>query len=90
MGVLFFDDSRVDTRSACLGQTGSETLRLHLTSCNVRETFLSGHNGMVTGSIHLVYRDRGRSVVTAGPWFITWVWASAHTRKRTLEMESII
>lgn len=60
-GDGFFGRQRVDTRSMCLGQTGSETVLLHLTSCNLMEQFLSSNNGMVIGrerSIRLVLMDK--------------------------------
>lgn len=68
-------DDRVDTRSVCLGQTGSKTVRLHLTSRNLMERFLSSNNGTV---------DRKRlpglmdSAITG--WDSREDWSSGHVR----------
>lgn len=94
-----FRQQRVDTRSVCLGQTGSNRIWVYLTSCNLMERFLSGNNGMVIGreqresqslmnSVMAGWESRAAalqmSVVTTEPCFITSGFEPAHKWKGKL------
>lgn len=47
--MMVLGRQKVDTRSVRLGQTGSQTVTLHLTSSNLTEWFLPRNNGMAIG-----------------------------------------
>lgn len=64
-----FGRQEVDTRSVGLGQTGSETVPLHLASCSPTEQFLCRNNGRVIAVESLTRPVDG---VLAG-WLAGWV-----------------